>query len=71
MLLNLMHPYPKFNNVANTTNTTPKFISNKGTGNKIINQINILTRVRLKPLTDGNIGIFASAYSSLRLIAKA
>ncbi len=54
----------KFNNVANTTNTTPKFISNKGTGNKIINDRNILTRVRLKPLTHGNIGIFASAYSN-------
>ena len=31
----------------------------------------MLTLVRLKPFTDGNIGIFASAYSSLRLIARA
>lgn len=47
-----------------------KFISNKGIGNKIINQINILICVCLKFLIDGNIGIFVSVYLFLCLIVK-
>ena len=35
------------------------------------NHINILILVRLNPLTDGNMGILANEYSSLRLIARA
>lgn len=49
----------------------PKLDNKNGNGNKNTNQINILTLVRLKPFTEGNIGIFANEYSSLRLIAKA
>ena len=54
-----------------TTKVTPKFDNKNGNGNKNINQINMLILVRLKPLTDGNIGIFANEYSSLRLMANA
>ena len=58
--------HPRLSNVAMTTKVTPKFDNKNGNGNKNINQINMLILVRLKPLTDGNIGIFANEYSSLR-----
>ena len=70
-LVNPKYSHPKFNKVANTINVTPKLLNKNGSGNKTTNQKNILTLVRLNPLTDGNIGIFANEYSSLRLIAKA
>ena len=37
-----------------------------GSGSKKTNHINILILVRLNPLTDGNMGILANEYSSLR-----
>ena len=72
--LNVVKPkanHPKLSSVAITTKVTPKLDNKNGNGNNNTNQINMLTLVRLKPFTDGNIGIFASAYSSLRLIARA
>ena len=66
-----MYNHPKFNSEANTINVTPKLLNKNGNGNNNTSQMNILTLVRLKPLTEGNIGILANEYSSLRLIANA
>mgnify|MGYP007121498986 FL=1 len=63
--------HPRLSNVAMTTNVTPKPDNKNGKGNKNTNQMNMLILVRLKPLTDGNIGILANEYSSLLLIASA
>ena len=60
--------HPRLSNVAMTTNVTPKPDNKNGKGNKNTNQMNMLILVRLKPLTDGNIGILANEYSSLLLI---
>ena len=66
-----MKSHPKFNKVANTINVVPKLVKKNGKGNKQTSQKNMLTRVLLIPLTDGNIGMLANAYSSFLLIAKA